>query len=158
VNSQSTIANFTEYQLREIFGGGITNWKQIGGPDQPILVIIPGVETAAYKNFSRKLMPDQDMDYDIMTTQSTMVIEATGHFPWSISFIAQGAAAFYEKQVKICKVNGLAPRDEGYPYYQVFSFVTKGKPSNEAKAFIDFAFSNEGKKIICDRGMIPLAR
>jgi phosphate transport system substrate-binding protein len=158
VNSKSPIANFTEDQLREIFGGGITNWKQIGGPDQPIIVIIPGEETAAYKNFSRKLMPDRDMDFDIMTAQSTMVIEATGHFPWSISFIAQGAAAFYEKQVEICKINGFAPRDAGYPYYQEFSFVTKGKPSNEAKAFIDFAFSDEGKKIICDRGMIPLAR
>ena len=39
----------------------------------------------------------------------------------------------------------------------MFLFVTKGKPSGAAKALIDFAYSDEGKEIIKNRGMIPMS-
>jgi phosphate transport system substrate-binding protein len=152
---QCPVADLTEDQLRDIFGGTITNWKEVGGPDQPIMVIVPSEETAAYRNFSRKVMFSREMVYDIKTERSTMVIEATRRFPWSISFIGQGAARYRHGDIKIVKVNGLLPVDPGYPYYQVFSFVTKGRATGVAKTFIDFALSEEGKKLIANRGMAP---
>jgi phosphate transport system substrate-binding protein len=165
VNSRCPVTNLTEAQLRDIFGGVIINWKEVGGPDQPIVVILPGEETAAHRNFRRKVMLGEEMVFDIMTTKSTMVIEATRHFPYSISFIAHGAARYCremikdcQEEIKICKIRGLAPEDTDYPYYQVFSFVTKGRPTGVAETFIDFAFSEEGRKICANRGCIPLPR
>jgi len=43
----------------------------------------------------------------------------------------------------------------GYPYYQVFSFVTKGKPTGAVKEFIDDVLSGPGTKIMLKRGMTP---
>lgn len=158
VNAQCPITDLTDAQLRDIFGGTITNWKQVGGPDQPIIVVLPSEETAAYTNFSLKVMFSREMVYDIQTHRSTMVIEATRRFPWSISFIAQGAAGYRQEDVKVAKVNGLLPADPSYPYYQVFSFVTKGRPTGAPKKFIDFALSEEGRKILTKRGMVPFAK
>jgi len=158
VNARCPITDLTDAQLCDIFGGAITNWKEVGGPDRPIIVILPSEETAAYRNFSLKVMRSREVVFDIKTHRSTTVIEATGHFPWSISFITQGAARYRHKEVKICKVNGLAPEDAGYPYFQVFSFVTKGKPAGTAKKLIDFALSEEGKKIITNKGMLPFTK
>jgi phosphate transport system substrate-binding protein len=152
---QCPVADFTDAQLRDIFGGTITTWKEVGGPDQPIVVIVPSEETAAYRNFSHKVMFSREMVYDIKAEKSTMVIEATRRFPWSISFIAQGAARYRHGDVKIAKVNGLLPVDPGYPYSQVFSFVTKGRPAGAAKKFIDFALTEGGKTLITNRGMAP---
>jgi ABC-type phosphate transport system substrate-binding protein len=59
--------------------------------------------------------------------------------------------------VHIIKIGGLTPKNDCYPYYQVFLFVTKGRPTGASKAFIDFAYSDAGKEIIKNRGMIPIS-
>jgi len=158
VNAQCPITDLSGTQLCDIFGGAITNWKEGGGPDRPIIVILPSEETAAYRNFSLKVMFSREMVFDIKTQRSPMVIEATGRFPWSISFTAHRAAIYRQKEVKIVKINGLAPEDAGYPYFQVFSFVTKGRPAGVAKKFIDFALSEEGRKIMTNRGMVLFSK
>jgi phosphate transport system substrate-binding protein len=154
-NSGGTVKNLNEEQLRDIFSGAISNWKEVGGSDKEIIRIVPGKDTAAYKNFHRQVMHGRDIDHEVMTSESTMVIEITRSIPWSISFIAQGAAAYGLEGIRMIKINGLAPGNSDYPYYQVFSFVTSGIPAGTAKTFIDFALSEEGKRIMFKRGMLP---
>jgi len=158
VNGQCPVTKLTDAQVRDIFAGAIANWRELGGPDRSIVVILPDEETAAYRNFGLKVMYSRNMVFAIKTHHSTMVIEAVGRFPDSISFIAQGAAEHHQKDITICTVNGLAPGDQAYPYYQVFSFVTKGQPAGAARKFIDFARSPEGTKIMTKRGMVPSTR
>jgi len=150
-----TVKDITEEQLRKIFNGEMKNWKDVGGPDQPIIVIVPGKDTGGYKNFDRLAMDRKEIVYDLMSSKSTMVIEAVKQFPWSISFISYGATVT-KAVTKTLKVNGLDPKDKGYPYYQTFSFVTKGEPAGNAKKFIDFALSDKGQQIMTDKGMVPI--
>jgi phosphate transport system substrate-binding protein len=156
VNGQCAIENLTDKQLREIFNGSVKNWKELGGSDKEIVCIVPSTKTAALRNFSQQVMLGLEINYDIMTSQSTTAIEVTRRVPWSISFIARGAATWRPEGIRIIKVNGLSPEEDSYPYYQVFSFVTAGIPAGAAMTFIDFALSDEGKKIIIERGMVPL--
>ena len=156
VNDQCSIENLTDIQLRAIFNGSVKNWKELGGPDKEIVCIVPSTETAAHRNFSQQVMLGLEISYDIMTAQSTTVIALTRQVPWSISFITRGAATWRPEGIKVIKVNGLSPEDASYPYYQVFSFVTAGIPVGAARTFIDFALSDEGKKIILMRGMVPI--
>lgn len=158
VNGQCPVTNLTDAQVRDIFAGTITSWGELGGPDRPIVVILPYEETAAYRNFRLKVMYSRNMVFHIKTLRSTMVIEAVGWFPSSISFSAHGAAEHHQKDIRICTVNGLAPGNPDYPYYQVFSFVTRGEPAGTAKKCIDFAVSDEGTKVMTKRGMVPYTR
>jgi phosphate transport system substrate-binding protein len=155
VNASSSLNGITEEQLVRIFSGEVDNWKSMGGPDERIVVVIPAKNTAAFENFERMAMKKKDTRYDLVAYQSTMVIEVVRRFPSAVSFIASGAIANADG-VKVLKVNGLSPKERGYPYYQEFYFVTKGRPEGATKTFIDFALSERGRAIIDRRGMIPI--
>jgi len=131
VNTQNPISNLAEDELKDIFTGGITNWKRLVG-------------AALHR---------RDMVFDLITYKSTMVVEAVKRFPWAISFIAQGAA--HRAGVKVVNIAGLAPADVEYPYSQVFSFVTKGKPRGPVKEFIDHLMLYEGKEMMAKKGIVP---
>ncbi|MGD9139706.1 MAG: substrate-binding domain-containing protein [Desulfobacterales bacterium] len=60
-NAQNPVVEITEFQLQDIFGGNITNWQELGGPDQPIVVVVPGEITGAYKNFVRQVMKRKEI-------------------------------------------------------------------------------------------------
>jgi phosphate transport system substrate-binding protein len=144
-------------QLRAIFNGSITNWKELGGPDKPIIVIVPEKNTGAYKNFQQLALKRFDIKYDFMAYRSTDVVKLVHRIPWSISFITQGANTV-DEAIKKITIGGHAPGEKDYPYHQTFSFVTQGVPSGAAKKLIDFAFSEKGKAITKKNGMEPIER
>lgn len=152
-----TVRDISTKQVQGIFSGEIKNWKELGGPDERITVIVPGKDTGAYKNFDRLAMERKEILYDFMSYQSTMVIEAVKRFPWSVSFISLGATNT-KAATKTLTINGLDPKDKDYPYYQIFYFVVKGTPDGLEKKFIDFALSDKGKDIIKQKGMVPVSK
>ena len=156
VNSKNEVCDIFENQLRDIFTGKITNWKSLGGSDQPIVVIIPEKASGVYQAFDYAVMKGKAVKYDIMTKRSTMVVAVVKNIPGGISFVSQGASMHHEG-IQAIKIDSLEPKNKCYPYYQTFLFVSKGKPEGPAKAFIDFAYTDEGKKIIENRNMIPIS-
>lgn len=156
VNAECPVTDITNQQIQAVFSGKITNWKDLGGPDKAILVIAPSDQTAAYANFHHGVMAGIPIKADIVTSSSTLVIETTRRMPWSISFTAQGAARLITHGLKKLKINGVAPDQAGYPYFQEYSFVTRGTPTGVAKRFVEFCMSPEGKDIVRKKGMIPV--
>ena len=155
---ECNVGGLSQEELQDIFAGDIKNWKEVGGADLPILVIVPGTKTAAHKNFRRQVMKLKDIAHDFMAYDSTMVIEAVKFFPCgSVSFISQGAAVQHKELITL-EIDGLSPTDKDYPYYQEFNYVTKGQPTGNVKKFIDFTFSDVGQKIIEKYGMVPIPR
>jgi phosphate transport system substrate-binding protein len=157
VHASATVTDLTADQLEAVFSGGITNWQALGGPDAPILVVVPGKDTGANKNFRRQVMKHKEILYDLMTYESTDVIDVVAKFPEAISFISRGASIASEG-VKAVKISGLSAGEPAYPFYQVFSFVTKGEPSGTVKSFVDFAFSPEAQGLFSQKGMLPITR
>lgn len=152
------VQNVTRKQLEEIFSGAIRNWKEIGGADLPIIVIVPGKDTAANKNFRRQVMGESEIRYDIVVYASTMAIEVVKHFPCgAVSFISQGAIK-HQGDIRALTIDGYAPDSPDYPYFQKFYYVIKGAQSGPVKRFIDFTFSPEGARIIRKNGMLPISR
>jgi len=156
-NAKTPVRNISTEQLRKVFTGEITNWKELGGPNEVIIVVIPGRNTGAYQNFKQLALKRFEVKYDYMTYRSTSVIQAVHRLPWSISFINQ-SSTIKKGAVKTIKIDNLGPDDKGYPYVETFYFVTKSKPSEAAKKFINFAFSDNGIDIIKKNGLIPLSR
>lgn len=148
--------NLTEAQLRAVFSGKIKNWKDLGGPDQRIILIVPGRETGAFKNFKEQVMRISEIQFDFITYQATMAVEGVKYIPGAISFVAQGALEEDDQNIKVIKVNGLAPTNKDYPIYQTYSFVTRGEPAGTAKSVINFGLSKHGIDIMRARGMFPV--
>ncbi|MCK5837298.1 MAG: substrate-binding domain-containing protein [Desulfobacula sp.] len=151
-----SVDNLSSEQLRQIFSGGITNWKEVGGADVPMIIVVPGNDTGAYKNFMRQVMKHKEIKYDYLTYKSTRVLEAIEGLPaGAISFISRGAQINHLK-IKALTIDGKKPGDTNYPYYQIFYLVSKGEPKGSIKAFADFITSEKGRSIILERGMLPI--
>lgn len=158
VSADCAVDNLTEKQIQDIFSGDIVNWKEVGGPDLQIRVIVPSSDTAANKNFRRQVMKLKDLKHDFMAYDSTDVIEAVKHFPCgAISFISRGAA-LHDPAVKTVAVNGIKSDEKDYPYFQIFYYIVKGEPTEAVKSFIDFTFSDEGQKIMKKYGIMPVEK
>jgi len=155
INPVNTITNITEEQLRGIFVGTTTNWKEVGGADKSIIVVAPDKKTALYRNFRRMFMQGMDVNFHILTAKSTDVVEVTRRFRRAVSFVNLHAVQDRPEGTKFLKVNGVGPCDPNYPYMEVFSLATRGKPVGAAKKLVDFAFSEGAVKIINKHGMVP---
>lgn len=155
-NPVCNVDNISEKQLRGIFSGEITNWKDLGGFDNKIVVIIPDEKTGAYKNFKQMVMKNKKMVFDLKSHISTLVIEATRRYPWSISFTTCGAVDWKTTGLKKLRIDGFSPFQDGYPYQQVYSFVVKGKPKGAVKTFFTFSLSETGQQMITKKRMIPI--
>lgn len=154
-NAQSPAKDLTSFELQAIFSGVVTNWKQIGGPDQPVRVIVPGKQTAAYQYFSREIMRGHDIAWTLMTAKSTTAGHAVRRYPWSISFVTQGATRGRPGGTRIVKLDGRGPSDPGYPLVQLYSLVTRGHPAGQVRKLVDFTYSDQARTIIKRRGMTP---
>jgi phosphate transport system substrate-binding protein len=156
-NVKTPVRNISSEQLRAVFNGTITNWKELGGPDQAIVVVVPEMNTAAFKNFGQLALKRFDVRYDFMAYRSTDVVMLIHRIPWSISFISQGADTA-DEAIRVLQIDGKSLGDADYPYHQIFSFVTRGYPSGAAKKLVDFAFSEKAQAIMKKNGLEPLPR
>ena len=152
----ASVNNLSRGQLQQIFSGGITNWKEVGGPDLAITLVVPGEETGAHKNFRRQVMHHKEIQYDYLTYKSTRVLEAIEALPvGAISFTSRGAQITHSN-IKVLSIDNEQPGDKNYPFYQIFYLVSKGEPTGSMKTFVDFIKSKKGRSIILERGMLPI--
>jgi phosphate transport system substrate-binding protein len=146
-----TVDNLTTRQIKDIMTGKITNWKQVGGSDLPIKVVISTPGCACREEFSEMTM-DKDAyvagaTVSPMTTLSTTV----GNTPGGIGPLA--TAVIDTTKVKIIKIDGVLPLPENikakkYKVSRKINLVTKGPATGNAKKFIDFMLSPEGQTIV----------
>lgn len=156
-NVKTPVRSISPDQLRQVFTKEIDNWKALGGPDEPIFVVVPDKDTGAYANFGQLALRRSEVQYDLMVRRSTWVVKAVKRIPWSISFVGLGVNT-RDEAIRTIKIDGAAPGDPNYPYHQIYSFLTKNDPSGPARKLIDFAFSPAGKALMLKNGLTPLDR
>jgi len=155
VHRDCAATSLTTDQVRRLFNGEIDNWKEICGKDQPVTAIVPGKDTSVFETFREQAMRMNDIRYDFMTWKSTAAVEAVRYMPGAISFIGH-VAAMDEADIRMLAIDGKSVTDADYPYKQTFSLVTLGRPSQSARAFIDFALSDQVTNFIVTHDMIPV--
>jgi len=156
-NTPCLLNNLSLNQVRDIFSGRLSNWKELGGADQKIEVVVPGEETGAYQNFRLMVLQMREIKYDVIVDRSVAVIEEVQEKPGSISFMTNGALAG-EGSIKILTIDGLSPKDKTYPFKQIYSFVIKKDPAPYApeKVAINFGLSFYGLAIMHEKGLFPV--
>jgi phosphate transport system substrate-binding protein len=162
VNEKNPLSSLTMDQLKGIYLGDLTNWKQVGGPDAPIVVYSRENSSGTYTFVKDNLLGGEDYTASAQTLPGTAaVVNAVSKEKNGIGY---GGAA-YAKGVKELKIkvgsDELAPTAENiksgkYPLSRDLYFYLRGKPSGEAKAFIDFTLSTEGQQIVNKVGYFPV--
>jgi phosphate transport system substrate-binding protein len=158
VNTANPVETLTVEQLKGIYLGDITNWKQVGGKDSRIVLYSRENSSGTYVFVKEHVLKNGDFAAEAQTLPGTAaVVNAVSKEKNGIGY---GGGA-YAKGVKELKVEGIAPTKEAvlsgkYPLSRPLFFYTKGAPAGEAKEFIDFCLSAAGQKIVSEVGYFPV--
>ena len=168
VNPESTIENLTIEQIKKIYIGEITNWKEAGGEDAPIVVVSREEGSGTRGAFTEitKVMEKNEAGEEVdNTTKDALVQGSTGAVmqtvattPDTIGYVSLGSLS---DTVKAVKVEGVAPSNETvlsgeYKISRPFLYVVGGELTEAAQLYIDFILSEEGQAIVEDSGFIPV--
>jgi phosphate transport system substrate-binding protein len=162
VNEKNPLQALTPEQLKGIYLGDITNWKELGGPDATIIVYSRENSSGTYVFVKDALLKGEDFVATAQTLPGTSaVVHAVSKEKFGIGY---GGAA-YAKGIKELKIKvgkeEVPPsvemvRSGKYPLSRDLYFYLRQKPAGEVKAFIDFVLSDEGQQIVSKVGYFPL--
>lgn len=161
VNPDNPVDNLTTEQLKKIYTGEISNWKEVGGEDSRIVVISRESNSGTFEVWNEKILEGkhkirQDIDY--RKTNAGVAQTVAGN-KQAIGDIGLG---FINPQVKALSVNGIDPGIENADKHPIarllYLYVDANKLSNDAQSFIDFIKSPEGEKIVKSKKVIPLKK
>lgn len=166
VNSQNSVSGLTLEQVKGIFTGNITNWKEVGGADAQINVVVredgSGTRDAFQEIVLGKLDNGTKVSFkkDAIVQSSTEAVQQTVvQDPNAIGFISFAAV----KDAKALQIDNVAPSestimDGTYKIQRPFLFLVKGDASGAVKAFIDWVNGAEGQAIIKSEKLVPTGK
>lgn len=159
VHPSNKIDGLSKKQIKDIYTGKISNWSQVGGENQKIVVISRDTASGTYEAFGELVLEKQRVRSDaIMQASNQAVASTVARTPGSIGYVGLG---FVSLAVKAIAVDGVKPSKETvlngkYPISRPLFMYTNGEPKGLAKEFIDFIRSPEGQKLVEEDGFVPL--
>lgn len=169
VNSKNPVSDLTLQQVKDIYTGRTTNWKELGGKN---LIIRPfqrdansGSQTAFLKVMGDdpNLLPAETHEVQGMGGLINVVSDYENHknaIGYSFRYFVQNMNK--DIDIKVLSLNGIAPtketiRNKTYPITDNFYAVTvDGRETPETKEFINWILSEQGQKLIEDVGYVSL--
>jgi phosphate transport system substrate-binding protein len=166
VPMSSPIQSLTKAQLKDIYTGAITNWRDVGGKDHKIVAYSRENNSGTYVFFKEHVMNNVDFARDVQTLPGTAaIVNAVSKDPASLGYggiaYATGikAIAVRSDEKSDAVIPSLQTVENGtYPLSRQLFFYTIGAPEGETKAFIDWVLGPEGQKICEAVGYYPLNR
>jgi phosphate transport system substrate-binding protein len=158
LNPNNPVESLTVEQLRKIYTGEITNWKDAGGKDAPIRLLTRSPNSGTYLYFKEHILEGKDYasECKVLTTTEA-IVEETMQDENAIGYggIGYGAEALH------CRINGIAPSEENvrndkYPIIRYLYYYTANTPKGAIKEFIDWVLSPAGQTVIQEEGYIAI--
>jgi phosphate transport system substrate-binding protein len=158
LNESNPISDLTMEELKRIYSGIITNWKEVGGKDSKIIMYSRENNSGTYVYFKDNVLKGQDYSPSCQNLPGTAaVVNAVSKDVNGIGYGGHG----YSKGIKMCKVNGVEPNEKNigsgkYPITRSLYMYLRNRPSGAIKKYIDWILSSEGQKIVTQIGYFPL--
>ena len=164
LNSTNPVEELSLAQLKYIYTGEVTNWKQVGGPDAKIILYSRENNSGTYVFFKDNVLQGKDYAPSAQNMPGTAaVVNAVAKDKFGIGY---GGAA-YGKGIKFVKVKkddatpGALPSEENiktgkYPITRYLFMYTRSRPTGALQEYIDWILSEEGQSIVTKVGYFPV--
>ena len=161
VNPANSVTSLSKAQIKDVFAGKITNWKDLGGKDAPISLYVREDGSGTRETFEERALDKGT------SVQSANVVNSNGAMktaiaqdPNAIGYVGIG---HLDDSIRGVTVDGMVPSqanaaDGTYNITRLLYMNTKGKPQGLTALFIDYIYSEDGKGFISSSGYIPLDR
>lgn len=163
VNKDVTVDNLTMDQLRDIFMGKITNWSEVGGADEEIVVINRASGSGTRATFEDAVFAGQTAPADFKPQEqdsSGTVAKMVAETPGAISYLA---FSYYSDDIKALNIDGVAPTANNVVTndWKIWSYehmYTAAEPDEATQAFIDYMMSDEVQNnLVTQNGYIAVS-
>ncbi|MDH6365613.1 phosphate transport system substrate-binding protein [Enterococcus sp. PF1-24] len=161
VNKKVGVSDISLTDLKKIFLGEITNWQELGGKDQEIVLLNRATGSGTRSTFEKWVLDGQTAIQAQEQDSSGMVRQIVADTPGAISYMA---FSYVTDDVAALSIDGIEPIDENVLNNQwvIWSYehlYTKGAPTDLTKIFIDYILSAEVQEgIVGELGYIPVSK
>lgn len=166
VNPANPVDSFTLEQIRKIYTGAYDRWSQVGGPDEPFVVLSRESNSGTYVFFQEHVLRKKDYRQDALLLPATSaIVQSVSTDKWAIGYVGLGYAVKASGKVKMLSIKGdedapaVTPSEETvlsgeYSIARPLHLYTAGEPSGLTKEFIEFCLSSDGQKIVRQTGYV----
>jgi len=174
VNPSNPVSELTITQLSAIYTNQITNWKEVGGNDAPIVAIARDTNSGTHVFFKEHVVQmlglsseDKSLEYGtkvLLLPSTEEGVSEVAKNPNAIFYPGLGYLTSEVKPLAIKKTadsTGVLPSietalDGTYPVARPLLYYTNGVPTGTIKLFIDYCLSPEGQGKVTEVGYVPL--
>lgn len=169
VNKDNPVDELTEEQIKGIYSGKITNWKEVGGKDEKIIAFQRN-EGSGSQSMLKRFMGTEDImeapKEEVSELMSGIIEQVANYKNYSgaigFSFRYYLEGIIQNDNVKMIKVNGVEPNKENIASgkYKIitplYAVTYKGNSNSNVKKLIDWILSEEGQEIIEKTGYVGI--
>jgi phosphate transport system substrate-binding protein len=171
VNEKNNLNTITRRQIRDIYSGRVTNWKDISGADEPVIAY-QRPENSGSQTILQSIMKEDKLMRPILGSET--IVHGMSHMLNKISsdyynyhsaigytflfYLTQMAG---DSGLKALSVDGIAPtrqtiQTKKYPFVQTVYAITTGNESENTKKFIAWILSAQGQELVAKTGYTPV--
>lgn len=161
VDPANEVANLTKEQLTNIYNGTVTNWKEVGGADEPIIVIGREAGSGTRGAFEELVDLVDGCKYANELDSTGAVIAKVASTPGAIGYASLDALDDSVKALSLEGVEATAENIKAGNYFlsRPFVMTTKGEISEQndlVQAWFDFVLGDEGQQVASEVGLITV--
>lgn len=172
VHPSNPVDKLTIQQLADIYTGKITNWKEVGGRDDPIVLLSRETNSGTHVYFLEEVVRKGSGDDEAIFAPQTLLMPSSFGItseirrnPSAIGYDGLGYVTEHEKVLAVARDSD-APyiyptvetgADGTYPIARPLYMYTAGEPSGVIAEYLDWIRGPEGQEIVAELGFVPLS-
>ena len=160
VHPSNNLTNITTDQLKRIYMGQVKNWKEIGGPDSPVVVISRDTSSGTYEVWAEKVLKGEKVfPGALLQASNGAIVQAVSKNKNAVGYIGIGYISSEVKALKVDKIEGTPETtlNGSYPISRALYMFTPGWPEGDTLNFINYVLHpQKGQKYVLEAGFVPL--
>ena len=171
VNPANPVNQLSLPQLSAIYSGQITNWREVGGEDRPIVLLSRESNSGTHVYFLENVLRLGKKDNKTLFSPDTLLMTCSEGIsaevrqnPNAIGYDGLGYVTHDMKTIAVAKEDGgpfvlptiATVNDKSYPIARDLYMYSRGQPTGVVKDYLDWVFGPEAQKIVAALGFVPV--
>ncbi len=171
VHPTNPVQELTIAQLSDIFAGKITNWREVGGEDRPIVLLSRESNSGTHVFFLEEVVRQGDRENTTLFSPDTLLMPSSEGISAEVrqnpNAIGYDGLGYVTPDQKVLGVAGTAGgayvlpsvetvKNGTYPIARGLYIYTAGEPQGAVSEYLDWIMGPEGQAIVLDLGFVPL--